>query len=315
MIKLFGTEGKKKIMNDTQVRHFIELGKCLNFTRAARNLYIAQPALSRSIAKLEKELGFSLFVRSKKNVRLTPAGVVMMEGYQKLIQNHRSLLERAIKVGKGESGSLNVGIIECQNTEFYLPKIIEIFHENYQGIKIGIFHETFKSLRQKLEDGEADIIITQLFDLNAYESETIAYEVFADILGGCIVSKKHPLAKYEEVYAEILDGQTVIVISKEVSSQGYDDAINYFKYNNINGGEIRQALTLQDVMLQVEAGLGFSFWDCNAKIDTDFVKLLPIKDHTNTLSLVAVWRKENYNTAIPIFIDALLKTTNFISRN
>lgn len=301
-------------MNDIQVKHFIELGKCLNFTKAAQNLYIAQPALSRSIAKLEKELGFSLFVRSKRSVRLTPAGVVMLEGYQKLIQIHNSILDRAIKVGKGESGSLNVGIIECQNTEFYLPTIIEVFNKNYPGIQINIFYETFKTLRLKLENGEADIIITQLFELNGYESDTIAYEVFADISGGCIVSKKHPLAKYEEVYAEILDGYTAIVISKEVSNQGYEEAINYFKYHNIKWKEVRQALTLQDVMLQVEAGIGFSFWDCNAKINADCVKFLPIKDHTNILSLAAVWKKENYNTAIPIFIDALLKTTNFTSQ-
>jgi DNA-binding transcriptional LysR family regulator len=300
-------------VNDVQIKHFIELAKCLNFTKAAQNLYIAQPALSRSIAKMEKELGLILFARNKKNVRLTPAGIVMMEGYQKLLKDHNNLLEKATIVGKGESGSLTVGIIECQNTDFYLPKIVEFFCENYPGIQIEMYYDSFKALRQKLESGEADIVITQLFDLSSDINDEIIYEIFADTPGRCIVYQKHPLAQYEEVNADNLNGEMMIIISQDVSNQGYNEALNYVKYHNIEVGGIRTAETLQNVMLMVENGLGFAFWDCISKINRDCVKLLPIKDNI-MLSLVAVWRKENYNTAIPIFMDCLLKATESISK-
>lgn len=301
-----------EVMNDTQIKQFIELARCLNFTKAAQNLYIAQPALSRSIAKMEKELGLGLFIRNKKNVRLTPAGIVMMKGYEKLLKDHSNLLEEAIKVDKGESGYLNVGIIECQNTEFYLPQIIKFLYENYKGIQIEIHYDNFKGLRSKFDTGDIDIAITQLFDLNSYQNYDIVYETFAETPGRCIVSRQHTLGRYEEFEASNFDGEVLIVISPEVSSQGYDDAINYLKYNNIKVGGIKTASTLQDITLLVESGLGFAFWDCNSKINTNCVKLLPIKDHHRMLSLVAVWKRENYNTAIPIFIECLLKRTDNI---
>ncbi|MBP2651920.1 MAG: hypothetical protein H6Q74_2745 [Firmicutes bacterium] len=262
---------------------------------------------------MEKELGLTLFVRNRKNVRLSPAGIVMMEGYQKLLRDHDILLAKAMKVGKGESGKLTVGIIECQNTDFYLPKIVEFFCENHPGIQIEMFYDSFKTLRQKFENGEADIVITQLFDLSSYTNDEIIYEAFANTTGRFIVSQKHPLAQYEEVSAENLNGEMMIVISKEASIQGYNQALNYVEYHNIQVGGIRTAETLQNVMLMVENGLGFAFWDCISKINKDCVKLLPIEDHI-ILSLVAVWRKKNYNTAIPIFMDCLLKATESIAK-
>lgn len=300
-------------MNDRHIKHFIELAKCLNFTKAAQNLYIAQPALSRSIANMEKELGLILFIRNRKNVRLTSAGIVMMKGYQQLLKDHDILLDKATKVGKDESGALTIGIIECQNTDFYLPKIVDFFCENHPRIQIELFYDSFKALRQKLENGEADIVITQLFDLSSYINDEIVYETFADMPGQCIVSRKHSLAQYKEISAENLNGETIIVISQEVSNQGYSDALNYMKHHNVQVGGIRTAKTLQNVMLMVENGLGFAFWDSVSRINKDCVKLLPIKDNL-MLSLAAVWRKENYNTAIPIFMDCLLKAAEPLAK-
>lgn len=301
-------------MNSTQVQHFLELAKCLSFTKAAQNLYIAQPALSRSIAKMEKELGLELFVRNNKNVHLAPAGIVMLKGYLKLKEDHRELLEKATRVAKGESGSLTIGIIECQNTDFYLPQMVEFFRSNYPGIQIEIYYDSFKSLRRKLEAQEADIVITQLFDLNSYKNEEIIYEAFADVPGRCIVSQKHPLAQYQEIDSEMLNGETLIVISKEVSSQGYNEAVNYLKYHDVRIKKIRTAENLNNIMLLVEIGLGFAFWDSNSKINRDCVKLLSLKDDSNMLSLTAVWKKKNCNTAIPIFMDRLLETTAYLAK-
>jgi DNA-binding transcriptional LysR family regulator len=301
-------------MNDTQVKHFIELAKCLNFTKAAQNLYIAQSALSRSIAKLEKELGLELFIRNDKNVRLTPAGSVMIKGYQKLIKEHSDLLQEAIRVDKGDSGSLTVGVLECEKTDYYLPKVMEFFYKSYPGIQIELYQDSFKGIRQNLENGKTDIVLTHLFDLNSYRKVNIAYDTFADVSGRCIVSRKHPLAAYEEVNANDLNGNTMIVISSEVSEYGYNEAVNYMRAQNIKV-VIKTADSLHNIMLMVEADLGFALFDSNTKINTDSLKSLPIKEGNHKLSLVAAWDKESYNAAIPIFINCLLKTTESISKS
>ena len=63
------------------MRYFMELAKCLNFTKAAANLYVAQPTLSQQIAELESQLGVTLFNRNSRNVTLTPAGKILQEAY------------------------------------------------------------------------------------------------------------------------------------------------------------------------------------------------------------------------------------------
>ena len=56
------------------IKYFISAAECLNFTRAARECFITQTAMSQHIANMEKELGFQLFRRNNRNVELTPAG-------------------------------------------------------------------------------------------------------------------------------------------------------------------------------------------------------------------------------------------------
>ena len=66
-------------MNLTKIRYFIEVARCGNFSEAARRLYTAQPNVSKQIAQMEQELDFSLFVRSKRAVKLTPAGQLLYD--------------------------------------------------------------------------------------------------------------------------------------------------------------------------------------------------------------------------------------------
>lgn len=64
-------------INTQQLHYFMELANCLNFTRAAANLYVAQPTLSQQIAELEAQLGVTLFIRNSRSVTLTPAGTIL----------------------------------------------------------------------------------------------------------------------------------------------------------------------------------------------------------------------------------------------
>ncbi len=61
-------------MNEKDYVYFREVAKCLNYTKAAENLYISQPALTKRIGDIERKLGITLFYRTKHSVTLTPAG-------------------------------------------------------------------------------------------------------------------------------------------------------------------------------------------------------------------------------------------------
>ena len=89
----------------------MELAKCLNFTRAAANLYVAQPTLSQQIAELETQLGVPLFTRNSRTVTLTPAGKILYDSIPDLSARITQIQQHMRLTAAGFSGSLNLGFL------------------------------------------------------------------------------------------------------------------------------------------------------------------------------------------------------------
>lgn len=292
-------------MNQTQVKYFLELCRYLNFTKTSESLYIAQPALSRSISKLEKELGFLLFNRDKKTVSLTPAGVIMRNGLKKISDEYIQILELAKYTSEYEDNTLNVSILECQDTNYYLFDVVQYFSEKFPHVDIHIHTGTFKQLREDLANNKTDIIITQLFDLNSNEKNEFNIEYLSSVNVGCIVSNKSPLANLDKIDIEDLKNETLVVIDKNVSIQGYEYAIDFFKKRNLEIKSIITAKTLQEISFKVEAGFGIALWDSNLNINSFNTKFLELRGKSSVTTLIGVWKKENFNNSISLFFDFL----------
>lgn len=93
-----------------QLRHFTVVGEELHFGRAAERLGMAQPPLSQRIRELERELGVELFDRSRRRVRLTPAGAVLLDEARELLAGVSRMRELVARAGRGEYGTLRVGV-------------------------------------------------------------------------------------------------------------------------------------------------------------------------------------------------------------
>ena len=91
-----------------QIRYFLSVANLGGFTPAAAGLFVAQPALSRQIALLEEELGFPLFVREPRGVRLTPAGALYRERVLGVEQHLAGAAEECGRLAKGEAGVLRL---------------------------------------------------------------------------------------------------------------------------------------------------------------------------------------------------------------
>ena len=93
-----------------QLRAFVTLADCLNFTEAAQKLFITQPALSKQIHALEETLGGFLFTRNRRGAELTPLGKELHEQTRTLVLQAEQLKRHAQRVLKGQSGKLAIGI-------------------------------------------------------------------------------------------------------------------------------------------------------------------------------------------------------------
>src|SRR6202008_129870 len=94
------------------LRYFAAVGEGQHYGRAARRLRVAQPALSRQVQDLEEELGFKLFERLPRGVKLSTAGTLFLEDAQRILQEVSDAAVRAGRVALGRSGTLCLGFTE-----------------------------------------------------------------------------------------------------------------------------------------------------------------------------------------------------------
>jgi len=94
------------------LRYFVAVGEEQHYGRAAQRLRVAQPALSRQIQDLEEELGFKLFDRLARGVKISEAGKLFLKDARNVLEQVREAALRAKRVAVGQAGTLRVGFVE-----------------------------------------------------------------------------------------------------------------------------------------------------------------------------------------------------------
>src|SRR5260370_24392236 len=95
------------------LRYFVAVGEAQHYGRAARQLHVAQPALSRQIQDLEREIGFPLFDRLPRGVKLSAAGKLFLEDSRRILAEVKEATPPAERVASGNAGTLRVGFVEA----------------------------------------------------------------------------------------------------------------------------------------------------------------------------------------------------------
>lgn len=181
-------------MNLSQLYYFRKLAELQHYTKAAKELYISQPALSDSIASLEQELGVALFRREGRNVKLTAYG---REFYDCVISSLNEL-ERGISLIKQQSmeisGTINVGCIPTLLGDF-LPTVISNFTARNPLTKVNIFHGMSLEVARGVSEGKYDIGFGSMVEdePNLVYVPVITQELVV------IVNNAHPLADRREL--------------------------------------------------------------------------------------------------------------------
>ena len=183
-------------MNTLQIDYFLMVADSESFTAVAQKLCVSQPAISRVIAALERELGCTLFDRSdRKAITLTPAGKLFCDTFRHIRQCISDTTQAVQNLNDKAAGSLCLGIRAGLNMLPIIPSLLERFARSYPNIALRIDAYDFQELRTALRDGRVDAIINttdSLFPLEDIELQPIALS--PRIL---LYAKKHPLAGQE----------------------------------------------------------------------------------------------------------------------
>ncbi|MCA9175685.1 MAG: LysR family transcriptional regulator [Planctomycetales bacterium] len=146
-------------MEFDQLRYFLRVAERGNFTRAAEDLSLSQSALSRSIQKLEEELGQPVFERRTRSVSLTDAGTLLQARARQVL----SILEdtKAEITDDGQSGRIKVGAIPTI-APYFLPEVLRLFSAEHPHAKLIVQENTTNSLLKSCTQGEIDLAIVAL---------------------------------------------------------------------------------------------------------------------------------------------------------
>lgn len=191
-------------MELTQLKYFRALAQHKNFTKTATAIAVSQSALSRSIAKLERELGVSLFERHGKETELTENGEKFLIHVDHVLKE-LDLAEQEIHQDEG-NGMVRVSFLHSLG-DTYLPKILRSFHQKYPHIAIALSQQNSAVLAEEIREGKTDICLcSMLSEVDIAWMFLWAEELFV------VVPADHPLAKKKSVSLQDIDGEPFITL-------------------------------------------------------------------------------------------------------
>lgn len=139
-------------MDFDQLQTFVEVAAAGNFSRAAEKVLRSQPAVSAQIRQLEQDYGEKLFDRTKKSVRLTPAGELFLEYVQRMLALRDESMRAIADSGKVTRGVLSIGANETTFL-YVLPELLSQYHRQHPKVRISVYRNFSHKVLEKVEDG------------------------------------------------------------------------------------------------------------------------------------------------------------------
>lgn len=208
-------------MEFRQLRYFLAVAETLHFTAAAEKIGIAQPPLSQQIQKLEHEIGTPLFIRNKRHVELTEAGIFFREKAQKIIAETESALAQIKMVARGESGHLSVGFAGSIVFHGFVASAMREFRKIYPDVVIHSKESNSIDLMDKVRDAAIDCALVRL----PLKIEHLNCVQLVDEPMIAVLPVGHQLAQNPEISLSDLAGDSFITFPREIGPVLYDSII------------------------------------------------------------------------------------------
>ncbi|GGA26804.1 LysR family transcriptional regulator [Psychrobacillus lasiicapitis] len=254
-----------------RLEYFQTLANVQHMTRAAELLSISQPALSRSIASLEEEIGVPLFDRQGRSIILNRYGTMFLERVNRIMSEMSDGLNDIQQLIDPEQGEITLGFLHTLGTST-VPNIIRAFHYKYPHITFQFKQNHTHTLLKQLKSGELDLCLVASID---YEKPIDWIELWRDELF-VIVPIHHPLANRKSISINELIHESFISMKKGYALRKTTDSI--FSNTNLLPNIAFEGDEVATVAGFVSAGLGFSILPDGEEINPRKIAKLRIED-------------------------------------
>ena len=273
--------------------YFIEIEKCGNMSKASEKLYVSQPALSKGMSELEKELGCQLFIRKASNIVLTEEGKRCLEYSKKIIALCNELPEY---IKQKETKSLKVGYVIVGYLEYLLNIIND--KEELKDISIIPIYGTTNEIVKKLEDNELDLAILPCLEIE--KTKNIRHQIINKSKLHALVNKNHPLFSKDYITIDDLRENKIIIWSKKNHHRFYKSYLKLLLKNGIDENNIiPEANVMGDMiaLMNINHAIGLA-GPITSSLPQKEYRTIPIIDLDEELLTCIEWNKNNDNFLI-----------------
>jgi DNA-binding transcriptional LysR family regulator len=268
------------------LRYFIAVAEHENVSRAALKLHVSQPGISRQIHDLEEEIGFQLFERSAKALRLTDAGKKFLDEARAVLQRADEAVKNARAVAGGE---IHVGYAPSLTIQI-LPRALRVFQAKFPRTRVSLHDLSTEEMLSGLRAGKLHVSLMAHSPrkmLRGLQFRQLAlYPICAAL------TPKHPLAKSKTIsLAQLVDEPLIAYSQKDYPEyhEVLDELFHGLRQPRI--AEEHDGIT--SIIAAVESGRGFALVpECAQFMAGSRVKLVPLNPAPKPVPVGAAWKDE-----------------------
>ncbi|HEX4588961.1 MAG TPA: LysR substrate-binding domain-containing protein [Gemmataceae bacterium] len=283
------------------LRYFVAVGDDEHFGKAAKRLGIAQPALSRQIQDLEKELGFALFDRLPRGVKLSAAGNLFLVDARRILQDVDEAKRRAERVAAGQVGTLQVGFVEMLSWHGVVPDSFRRFRSRQPDVELDLRPLPSVEQVEAVRSGRLDAGF--IFTL-AEPDDDFARLLVAQHKVVLAAPHGHAVTRRKRLRLRDLRDAPFIWFQRSANPLYYERIMQACSRGGLSTPRIVQhAVDHATALSLVSCRLGVAFvsetarWQCPRG-----VKLLPVADLDLPVPIYLIWRKDDQSPPVQRFV-------------
>lgn len=305
-------------MTVIQLECFMEVYKQRNFSKAAANLYLSQPTLSRHIQALEEELRATLFIRANNTIRLTAIGQALYPTLERLYREFRGASAEMQEIVDRHTGLFRIGVAASLQLQDEHRRAIRQIRAQHENAKIQICHLNMNKINSALMSGTVDV----LFALDSFippSDKVHTHPLHLDRM--CLaVPADHPNANLTVIDHNKMKSYFPDLDLCLLDAGNFDPEVQQELTSSMENYDVNQTIVkvphsdydMEDILLMVNSGLGITCINESSILqNSECVRMIPLVDTTpegvqyRHVTVGVYWIDKNYSPILKSFIKAL----------
>ena len=286
-------------MDLRHLRYFQAVAEELSFSKAARRLRIAQPALSRAVQEVEAELGCQLMDRDRRSVRLTPAGAALLQETGLLLDRLEESLRRVRRAASGEDGELRLGYIGPPTRPF-LGRLLQEYRRRFPRVTVILEERTPERVWEMVSKGRLSVGLTR--PVIAHEALGLKSLTLREETLCAVVPADHALASKTALFWSKLAAEPIVLLARREGAGSHDTILAACQEAGFSPRIAHTPSLIGTILQYVEAGAGVGIVPESVLPLDPGLRLIPLKPR-HTIPLVMVWAKDGDDPPVIAFRD------------